>query len=189
MPHARAAATAVTVGERVFVAGGIGANGKPVRELLEYDPGVDRWSIEPEMPTPREHLGGASFGGKVYTVGGRAPGTGNLAAFEVYDPRSRTWESLPDLPTRRGGLAATATCNGQIVAVGGEADVTFFEAEAFDVASGTWRSLPGTPTARHGLGVVADGATVHAIAGGRVPGLSASGLDETIDLSGLGPCG
>ncbi|MBI2704946.1 MAG: hypothetical protein HYX32_06620 [Actinobacteria bacterium] len=92
------------------------------------------------------------------------------------------------LPTKRGGLAATATCNGQIVAVGGEADHTFPEAEAFDVASGVWRALPDTPTARHGLGVVTIGSNVYVTHGGRTPGMSSSAVNEMLDVSSLGAC-
>jgi N-acetylneuraminic acid mutarotase len=120
----------------------------------------------------------------VYVVGGRVGGLGgNLAAAEALDPASGRWSALADLPTARGGLAATATAGGQVVAVGGEATATFPEAEALDVASGRWRSLPPLPTPRHGLGVVAVGDTVYVLAGGPRPGLHTSSANEAIDLS------
>jgi non-specific serine/threonine protein kinase len=122
-------------------------------------------------------------------VGGRAGGlSGNLAAFEVFDPAAGTWSTLPDLPTRRGGLAAAATCNGQVVAIGGEAEATFAEVEAFDVGTGQWRMLPDLPTPRHGLGVVAIGATLYTLEGGPQPGLHVAGSTEAIDLTALGTC-
>jgi hypothetical protein len=89
---------------------------------------------------------------------------------------------VADLPTARGGLAATATAGGQVVAVGGEAATTFPQAEALDVASGRWRSLPPLPTPRHGLGVVAVGDTVYVLAGGPQPGLHTSPANEAITL-------
>jgi hypothetical protein len=125
----------------------------------------------------------------VYTVGGRTGGIGsNLDAFEVYDPGTRTWTALSPLPTPRGGLAAAATCAGHVVAVGGEAEATFSEAEAFDVRAGTWRSLPPLPTPRHGLGVAAVGARLYTFAGGPKPGLFVADTSEMIDLTPLGAC-
>ncbi|BCB80803.1 hypothetical protein Pflav_072130 [Phytohabitans flavus] len=75
-----------------------------------------------------------------------------------------------------------------MVAVGGEADATFEEAEAFDVKAGTWSSLPPMLTPRHGLGVVAMGTTLYTFAGGPKPGLHVADSTESIDLAPLGPC-
>lgn len=187
MPQGRGAGTAVAVGDRVYVAGGVNAGGLS-RQMLVYDAAADRWSTAPGPPTPREHLGGAGFDGLVYTVGGRASGRGNFAAFEVYDPGTGQWRALPDMPTPRGGLSAAATCSGRIVAVGGEAEATFEEAEAFDVRAGTWQALPPLPTPRHGLGVVTAGTTLYVLAGGPRPGLHVADTAEAIDLAPLGPC-
>jgi hypothetical protein len=182
LPEGRAAGTAVTQNGLVHLAGGVGPAGLAA-EMLVYDPATDSWSSAPGPPTRREHLGGAGFGGLVYTVGGRLGGLDtNLGAFEAYDPRTRRWTSLPGLPTRRGGLAATATCSGRIVAVGGEAGATFAEAEAFDVRAGRWQALQPLPTPRHGLGVVAIGDTVYTLAGGPRPGLHVADTVEALDL-------
>ena len=187
LPQGRAAGTAVAVGGSVYVAGGIGPDGLAT-QMLVYDTAAGRWSVAPGPTTSREHLGGAGFGGRVYTVGGRAAGVGNLSAFEVYDPGTGSWTTLPDLPTRRGGLAAAATCSGQVIAVGGEAEATFEEVEAFDVASGAWRTLPPSPTPRHGLGVVTIGTVLYTLSGGPQPGLHVSGAVESMDLASLGRC-
>jgi hypothetical protein len=165
------------------------AHGALAGAMFVYDIAGDRWSTAPGPPTPREHLGGAGFGGRVYTIGGRTGGLdSNLDAFEVYDPGTGRWSSLPRLPTRRGGLAAAATCSGQLVAVGGEGKSTFAEAEAYDVGTGAWRRLPPMPTPRHGLGVVAIATTVYTFAGGPQPGLHVADTAEAIDLAGLGAC-
>jgi N-acetylneuraminic acid mutarotase len=188
MPAGRAAGTAVAVGGTVYVAGGVGPRGL-AEEMLVYDAAANRWSTASGPPTRREHLGGASFGGIVYTVGGRTSGVaGILSAFEAYDPAKREWSRLPDLPTPRGGLAASATCNGLVIAVGGEAQATFPEAEAFNTGTRTWFSLPPLPTPRHGLGVVAVGSTLYTLAGGPRPGLHVSAAAEAIDLTSVGPC-
>jgi non-specific serine/threonine protein kinase len=184
LPEGRAAGVAVALDGRLYVAAGVGPHGL-AGGMLVYDPGRDRWTTAPGPPTPREHLGGAGLDGKLYTVGGRASGKGNFTAAEAYDPRSGRWETLPDLPTRRGGLAAAATGNGFVVAVGGEAQATFEQAEAFDVRARQWRSLPPLPTPRHGLGVVGVGTVLYTLAGGPRPGLHVSAASEAIDLAPL----
>lgn len=189
LPVGLAAGTAVPVGDRVYLAGGIASGGGLSEQTLVYESATDTWSTAAALRTPREHLGGAGFNGRVYAVGGRTGGlSGNLTAFEVFDPGTGEWTSLPDLPTRRGGLAAAATCNGRVVAVGGEAAETFAEAEAFDVVSGGWSALPPLPTPRHGLGVVALGTTLYTLAGGARPGLHVAGSTEVIDLGLFGSC-
>jgi non-specific serine/threonine protein kinase len=126
----------------------------------------------------------------VYVVGGRTGGIGsNLDAAEAYDPVTSSWAVLPALPTPRGGMAATATSNGLVVAAGGEAAETFAEVEAFDVASGRWLTLPPLPTPRHGLGVAAAGTVVYTLAGGPEPGYAFSDANEAIDLAGVGASG
>jgi non-specific serine/threonine protein kinase len=188
LPEGRAAGTAVALGDTVYVAGGIAPGGGLARNMLVYNVAGDRWSTAPGPPTPREHLGGAGFDGLLYTVGGRTREAGNLTAFETFNPSSGRWSTLPDLPTRRGGLAAAATCAGQIVAVGGEAEETFEEAESYDVTTKNWRALPPMPTPRHGLGVVVVGRTLYTLSGGPQPGLHVAGTLEAIDLSSLGTC-
>jgi N-acetylneuraminic acid mutarotase len=186
MPQGRGAGTAVALGDRIHVAGGVGPDGL-AREMLVYDVPADRWSTAPGPPTAREHLGGAGWDGRLYTVGGRTATAGLLGAFEAYDPIAGRWERLPDLPTARGGLAATAAC-GRVVAVGGEARETFEEAEAYDISAGTWAALPALPTPRHGLGVVTVGSTVYTLSGGPRPGLHVACSTEAIDLGPLGGC-
>jgi len=95
------------------------------------------------------------------------------------------WTRLPDLPTPRGGLAAAATCAGQIVAIGGEARATFAESEIFEIGTGTWKALPPLPTPRHGLGVVAIRNTIYALAGGPKPGLHVADTTEAIETRGV----
>jgi Galactose oxidase, central domain/Kelch motif len=190
MPEGRAAGTAVAVGGKAYLAGGIGPEGL-ARTMLVLDAAANRWSVAPGPPTPREHLGGAAADGKVYTVGGRVRGRGDLDAVEVFDPAAARWTALAPLPTPRGGLGATATANGFVVAAGGEPSsertTTFAEAEALDIRTGAWRSLPPMPSPRHGLGVAAIGTVVYTLAGGPRPGLHVSSTAEAIDLAPLRP--
>jgi Kelch motif len=187
LPEGRAAGTAVPVGTRVYLAGGIRPGGGLADRMLVYDTSTDRWSSTTGPPTRREHLGGAGSRGRVYTVGGRTA-AGNLGAFEVYDPATGQWAALPQLPTRRGGLGAAAACDGRIIAVGGEGAATFPQVEAYDPDARTWRSLPPLPTPRHGLGVLVVGTTLYTLAGGPQPGLHVTDTVEAMDLPPGSPC-
>jgi Kelch motif len=182
-----AAGTAVAVGGRVYLAGGIGPGKDLATSMLVYDPAADRWTTAVGPPTKREHLGGAAAKGLVYTVGGRTS-AGNLSAVESFDPATGRWTSRPDLPTPRGGLAAAATCTGAVVAVGGEAAKTFPEAELFDPGRDIWQALPPMPSPRHGLGVVTVGSRLFTLLGGPQPGLHVAATTEVIDLASLGAC-
>jgi N-acetylneuraminic acid mutarotase len=188
MPSPRGAGGAAFVDGRLFVAGGVGLDGRLVQDVFVFDPGTRAWTVREGPPTSREHLGVAGLGEELFVVGGRTGGIGsNLDAVEALSVAAGSWRELAPMPTPRGGSAAAATSNGYVVSSGGEADTTFDEAEAYDVRVGRWMTLPPMPTARHGLGVVAVGTVVYTIAGGTEPGLSVSDVVETIDLSPLGP--
>ncbi|MGH2747764.1 MAG: Kelch repeat-containing protein [Actinomycetota bacterium] len=186
MPEARAAGGVVKVGGKLYVVGGVGPDGLG-GDTFVFDPDTRQWTTAPGLSMPREHLGVAAAGGKIYAVAGRTGGfASNTDAVESFDPATGLWSEENPLPTARGGLAATATRNGFVVAVGGEGNEgTFEEAEAFDVTTGEWRALPPLPTPRHGLGVAARRSRVFVIAGGPEPGLTFSDVNEAINLSGL----
>jgi N-acetylneuraminic acid mutarotase len=193
LPLARAAGTMVALGGRLLLAGGVDLGGDPGREMLAYEPTTDAWSVIDGPPTPREHLAGAVVDGGLLTVGGRISGV-HVGTVEAWDPVAATWQATSDLPTPRAGLGATATCDGVLVAIGGEdirgvADGTFSEVEAWDPLGGTWSRLPDLPTGRHGLGVVAVGSSVLVIGGGTEAGLSASDTVLALDLAGRPGCG
>jgi non-specific serine/threonine protein kinase len=167
MRHRRAAGAAAVVGDRIVVFGGQ-ANGQLVSVTEVFD--GTRWVDAADIPTPREHLAGASDGRYVYAVGGRELSVAdNSAVFERYDPLTDRWEQLPPMPTARGGLAA-AVAGGLLVAAGGEESTGVFPTvEAYDLATGAWSTLPSLGVARHGLGLVAVGADLYALDGATRP--------------------
>lgn len=187
MPEVRAAAGAATVGDRIYIAGGVGPGASGLAEtMMVFNPSAGAWSTEPGVPTLREHLGVGGGRDSVLVAGGRAPT--NLATLEIYDTATRQWTTpprVPDMPTARGGIAAALVSSRFLVAAGGEAASTFDEAEAFDLENGEWIALPPMPTARHGLGVVAIDSRLYVIAGGPQPGLFFSAANEMIDLAPL----
>jgi N-acetylneuraminic acid mutarotase len=145
-----------------------------------YDPERNVWTSRAPLPTPRDHLAGATVAGKVYAVGGRLKGDyhRNLSVTERYDPATDRWERAADLPTARSGITASVV-NGILYVFGGEgADGTFPENEAYDPARNVWQAMAPMPTARHGLGSAVVQGRMYVISGGPSPGGSFSDLNE-----------
>ena len=181
--HARAAAAAAVVGDKIVVVGGQ-ADGKLVPQTEVFD--GEGWTDVAEIPTPREHLGAASDGRYLYAVGGRELSADkNSAALERYDPASDSWSELEGMPQAVGSLGA-AYAGGRVVTVGGEATTTVSDAvQAYDIKKQRWSQLPALPTARHGVAVTALKDSLYAIGGATVPGhLGSTKEGDVLDLSG-----
>jgi galactose oxidase-like protein/Kelch motif protein len=182
MPGPRAQGAAVALGDRIYVVGGA-AGDRLVAPTYVYDTTNGRWSQRASIPTPRDHLAGASLDGRACAVGGRRLSMlQNLATFECYDPVADVWAKLPDAPTARGGVGA-AVIGSRLYFVGGEQPAgTFKQVEIYDSVAGAWSKGPDLPNARHGLGVVAVGSTLLVLSGGPTPGGSQTPICEALDV-------
>ncbi len=179
--HARAAAGAAVVDNKIVVVGGQ-ADGKLVAATEVFD--GERWKDVADIPTPREHLGAASDGRYLYAVGGRALAADkNSGALERYDPDSDSWTKLPSMPTASGSLAA-AYVGGRLITVGGETPTEVSDAvQAYDLKKRTWSSLPRMHTARHGVALAALNDSLYAIGGATAPGhVGSTRKAEVLDL-------
>lgn len=182
LPDARTAAAAAIAGGRLYVLGGVDGRRSLARVAFALDLRTGRWSRIPG-PGPREHLAAAAFGTRVFALGGRSAGIDtNTARFESYDARTRRWTRLAPVPQTRGGTGA-ALVNGKIVSVGGEQPQgTIRSVYAYELRTKRWRRLADLPSPRHGLGVVASGGRVYVVAGGPQPGLTVSGVVESLQV-------
>ncbi|PEG32973.1 hypothetical protein CQY20_33325 [Mycolicibacterium agri] len=163
----RAAGAAAVVGDRIIVAGGVDAAGKPLNSTEIFDGST--WKLGAPMPTARQLLAAASDEKLVYAVGGN-DGTFDVMAVEVYDPAADTWTSLPPLPQPRSDFGV-AIADGRLVAVGGKSGQQVLKSvAALDLSASTWSDLPDMASPRHGLGVAAVGRSVYAIGGSTGPG-------------------
>jgi non-specific serine/threonine protein kinase len=180
LPAPRAAAGSAVVGGKLYVVGGVTGRAGLTRRMLVYDIAARRWGSL-VGPTPREHLAVTTRAGRIYALGGRTGGFDtNLALFEEFSPSVGTWHRLAPVPVARGGTGMAAL-GGQIVSVGGEAPGgTISSVYAYTLATRRWRQLPDLGTPRHGLAVVALRGRVYAIGGGPEPGLTVSGVNESL---------
>jgi non-specific serine/threonine protein kinase len=182
--HARAAAAAAVVGDKIVVVGGQ-AGGKLITQSEMFD--GERWKDVAAIPTPREHLGAASDGRYLYAVGGRQLSSEkNSRALERYDPVSDSWTTLKSMPTASGSVAA-AYAGGRLVAVGGESITSASDAvQAYDIQKQAWSQLPPLlPRARHGVAVTVLNDLLYAVGGAAEAGHVESTNDVAVlDLSG-----
>jgi N-acetylneuraminic acid mutarotase len=165
--HARAAAAAAAVGDKLVVVGGQD-NKQLVKQTEVFD--GNSWTEAPDMPTGREHLAAVSDGVYVYAVGGRnLSADENFNAFERFDPASGNWEQLPEMPTPRGSYGA-AFIDGRIVVVGGEEPTQVLNTvEMYDIGNRKWTTIAPINTPVHGEVVAAVGSTVYCIGGADRP--------------------
>ena len=185
--HARAAGAAAVVGDRIVVAGGQ-ANHQLVPATEVFD--GSRWVDVASIPTPRDHLAGATDGKYFYAVGGRdLSADKNLGAVERYDPATNQWDRMPDLPTPRGGLGAVVA-GKRLITIGGESPTTVYgTVEVLNLATNTWTALPPMKSPRHGLAVLAAGNTIYTVDGAAAPGHTGSvRTNEAFDLCGRSGC-
>jgi N-acetylneuraminic acid mutarotase len=70
-----------------------------------YDPGSDKWTKAPDLPTARSGITAAEIGGRVYVFGGEGA-NGTFHENEAYDPAREAWQVMAPMPTARHGLGS-----------------------------------------------------------------------------------
>ena len=72
------------------------------------------------MPTPRfDHVAVMAADSKIYIMGGAEAYDDVSSAIFIYDPVTDSWKPGPDMILPRAALAAAATPDGKIYAIGG----------------------------------------------------------------------
>lgn len=166
--------------DTVLIAGGltgqVAADGVPqptVAFVSAFNTTSETWAALPDLPEPRDHVGGAVVGDVFYVVGGRLNSStevrGTVFALDLRaDAGEMEWKLRAGaMPTPRGGLA-TAAVGARIYTFGGEGAITdarpagvYDAVEAYDTAADAWEVLPPMARPRHGTGAAAVGGRVY----------------------------
>ncbi|MBI4928829.1 MAG: hypothetical protein HY835_13760, partial [Anaerolineae bacterium] len=96
-PTPVAQAKAVLIGERIYLAGGSGADGNPVNVLEVYDPRADAWESRASLPNGISQYALAAYEGSLYLFGGW-DGSATLDSVYRYSPTDDRWEARAALP-------------------------------------------------------------------------------------------
>jgi N-acetylneuraminic acid mutarotase len=191
--QARGSSAIGVLGDEIFLAGGMrslnpvdGGFHDSINTTTAYNTRTGRWRTLPDLPAPRDHVGGAIVGDTLYVVGGRDHGQVNVRnttfALDLNNTHAQ-WKRKADMPTARGGLA-TGLIGKNIYTFGGEgnpangSDGVFPQAEAYDTESDTWAKLPSMRVPRHGTGAASIGDAIYVPGGGDHEG---DGAVDTFD--------
>lgn len=152
---------------RIWVAGGLDANGRAVATVQVYEPAADSWSEGRALPGPVHHASLVADDGGLVLLGGYAGDTFDRPTDEVWrlSAAGARWSPGPALPEPRGAGAA-AWDGERIVFAGGVGP----EGVAGTVFAGTgdgWQELGRVDTAREHLGAASDGKGATYVLGGR----------------------
>ncbi|MCC7353159.1 MAG: hypothetical protein IT330_05315, partial [Anaerolineae bacterium] len=177
-PLAVANVTGATLGGRIYVPGGLLADGSLTDAVEVFDPASGLWTRAAPLPKSLCCYALAVLGERLYLFGGW-DGEAYVTTSLVYDPATDTWRALPPLPTARG-FAAAATLGGRIYVVGGydgrrELPVNeVYDSALQETSEGPWAAKAPLLTARGGLGLAAAGSALFAVGGGWTGTLAAN---------------
>jgi hypothetical protein len=184
LPLPRTEVTAAALDGKVYVGGGLTADGRATNRVDVYDPVTNHWAVSVPFPAPLHHTCLVTADGRLYLIGGyRADGT---ATSKVWSRAAGepTWRAEPDMPTPRGAFVCVVDGAGRIHAIGG---ASRFEPlghliaahEVYDPAAKTWTTAAPLPAPRdHAAGALAGAMIV--VAGGRH--LSLTQNEARVDL-------
>lgn len=160
----RGAAACVVHQDKLYVVagnrGGHGPGSVTLGMMDAYDLRAKRWITNlPNLPSPRDHVGGAIVNGQLCIAGGR---NGAAAGFfskviqstYCYNFTTRKWRNMnADIPAGRAGANYGRTCDGKMMIAGGEGAMTtaFKRVDVFD--GRRWQTLAELQRGRHGTGL------------------------------------
>jgi N-acetylneuraminic acid mutarotase len=144
LPAPRLYASAVAIGARIFVAGGIAQAGNyqsASNEFWTWDsshPALG-WQVLPPVPgSPRFTHAMVAYQNRVYIFGGATagpPDVRNLSDAVVFDPAANRWDHLPDLPFARRAWGGVVYGH-DLLLLGGYTNTYETEIYRFDSATG-----------------------------------------------------
>ena len=110
-------ASAVVIGERIYVPGGVKADGSLTKVVEVFNPRKNEWENAADLPAAVSGYGLASYEGQIYLFGGwdlQKP----LNTVWRYDPNTNSWHQASPMPTARLYPSVLADA-GKIFVMGG----------------------------------------------------------------------
>jgi len=158
-PANRVAASAVVIGDSIYLVGGMlfdpSAEGElEARGVQRYLPAQDAWEELAPVPRELEHSVAVSLNGAIYLTGGREPKPS--ASVYRYDLVQDVWTEVAPMNEPRSAHAALVL-GGKIYTCGGERFLPETGAEVvrsceiYDPDSDSWSFGPELPFGIHGL--------------------------------------
>ena len=163
--------SAAVIGGKIFIPGGILADGDISDNLEIYNPTDDSWQSGKPLPVPLSGYALASYEGNLYVFGGW-DGKQAVSSVYVYNPDLDLWRERTPMPTARA-YAGAAIAIGRIYVMGGEnggKSLSVNEVYQPDLDEGTsqaWSQAAAMPEPRSMMGVAGVADIIHVIGGQR----------------------
>ena len=161
--------SAVVVGGKIYVPGGITASGTVTNVLEIYDPQINQWTFGMPIPAAISAYGIAAFDGRIYLFGGWDGSSYRSEVYE-YEPGAGNWQQLVSMPTRRAYLGA-AVAGRKIFLVGGKNEKGIlnvneeFLPDLINDPKGPWQTGAPLPYALSGMGITGLADVVYVMGG------------------------
>jgi hypothetical protein len=165
LPSPREFASAATVGEQIFLIGGV-VNALATGDVLIYDLKTNTWAPGgAPKPTAVGIAAAASIDQRVYVSGGMLSNDTPTNRFEVLDTATGSWSALALLPLPLAGHASAAL--GDRIYVFGGYSPAGMNADTFeyDPKSNVWQRRAAMPTPRGLLAAAALGSRIYVVGG------------------------
>ena len=144
--------TAATIGDNIYVIGGVDKPGNALDTVEVYNTKNDSWKKVAPLPQPLHHSAASSFNGKIYVIGGSSSSGVNWIPTNklfIYDSIVDKWIEGKPMPTARGAVTANFV-NGILYVIGGYGSSQIVDVnKAYDPLSNEWTSKKPIPTPRH----------------------------------------
>jgi N-acetylneuraminic acid mutarotase len=127
LPTPRSWAAAASVGNRIYVFGGVDSNWSKLDTVEEFNVTSGQWTtlsgLGSKMPTPRMRLAGVTgSNGRIYAIGGFHMCDPSDNIVEEFNPATQTWRTMTSMTSSRAAAAVVATNDRRIFVLGGFPD-------------------------------------------------------------------
>jgi DNA-binding CsgD family transcriptional regulator len=149
---------AALVGEKIYVPGGIQADGFTTNRLEVFDPRKNVWERKADLPVPISAYSLVTFEGRLYLFGGKN-GSQYSASIYIYSPQEDRWNKGASMSSPRAYAAAIEN-GGKIFLMGGyDGQQALKLNEAYIPSRDTgesdespWKILTPLPDGRYAMG-------------------------------------
>lgn len=151
MPTDRQELASAVLNGKIYVLGGLSADGISTNNVEVYNPATDSWATVQPLPLETDHNNAAVAAGKLYSLNG-------TRTF-LYDPVGNSWSQVATMNFPHGRTAAVGVINDKIYVAGGMGTgMTQRELEVFDPLTNTWTNRASMSVGRnHCAGGVING--------------------------------
>jgi N-acetylneuraminic acid mutarotase len=178
LPEPLGVASAVAVGDEVWVLGGSGGESTSER-VYTLKPGAQQaWQSGPALPKPRVYAAAEAIGSRIYLACGSSDVQSTVGSADLWvldtGARAARWRSLASLPGHVRTLAGMVAVGGKLYLFGGYTDLApgkpanLADAWSYDPAADRWERLPDLPVGNRYMGLAAPDSKTVLLLGGAV---------------------